>query len=176
MPKCHAEEFHRAAGEFLASHGFALSPGIRIGGKYGDNAALYRSARGLRLWVVFDPHDSGCAWMACGREWTPKHGASYLSNKYAALARRFGFSVPRSYSTERREPPAVFVRQLVADLERTLPTIVARMSIEDLYAIEQEEPIGASLCTAKGYGANYLKDVSVSEFLAEPDNPGAASD
>lgn len=68
----------------------------------------------------------------------------------------------------------MFVRQLVADLERTLPTIIAKMSMEDLLAIEQEEPIGAALCTAKGYGANYLERVSVSEFRTEPDSPGDA--
>jgi hypothetical protein len=159
-----AVAFHSIAGWFLAAHGFAITNDPGLVGMHGGSAACYRCKRGLALWVVFEPYDGAGAAMSCGREWTPKGAASFLSNHYAKLAARFGLDLPLIYPIASGEQPAIVAEKILADLKRSLPIVVAKVSMEDLVAIENEEPIGAALCISRGFGAGAAANVEISEF------------
>lgn len=131
---------------------------------YGGSAALYRSTRGLSLWIMFEPHDGAAAGMSCGREWTPKGWATFLSNSYSQLAQRFGLNVPLSYPIENGELPITVVEKIVADLERSLPIVVSKISLHDLIAVENEEPTGAAAIVTRSFGENYAASVDISDF------------
>lgn len=163
-PATHAVVFHSVAGPFLAAQGFALAGDLAIVGRFGGSSAFYRSERGLSLWVIFDPVDSDCAWIYCGREWTPKGWAMFLSNNYSMLAQRFGLDVPLSYLMDRGEPLDVFAERLLTDLQRSLPIVVSKVSIDDLVAIENEEPHGAAVNVIRSLGPNYADSVEISDF------------
>lgn len=159
-PSTHAVVFHSVASSLLDSQGFALSGDPWLLGRYGGSSALYRSRRGLALWVMFEPHDGAAAGLTCGREWTPQQGAPFLSNVYAKLAQRFGLDVPVNYPIAEGEQPMVVVKKIVADLERSLPTVVSKISLHDLIVVENEGPVGAAMLTMGSARENY----KVSDF------------
>jgi hypothetical protein len=163
-PATHAGVFHNVAAPFLAALGFALASDPAIVSRFGGGSAFYRSKRGLSLCVIFDPVDSDCAWINCGREWTPKGWAMLLSNNYSKLAQRFGLDVPLSYPMDRREPLDIFAERILADLKRSLPIVVAKVSMNDLLAVENEEPSGAAASPVRSFGANYSASVDISDF------------
>jgi hypothetical protein len=163
-PATHAVVFHSVAGPFLAALGFALAGDPAIVGRFGGSSAFYRSKRGLSLWVIFDPVDSDCAWINCGREWTPKGWAMLLSNNYSILAQRFGLDVPLSYLMDRGEPLDILAERILSDLKRSLPIVVSKVSMDDLVAIENEEPAGAAVNVIRSFGANYAASVDISDF------------
>jgi hypothetical protein len=163
-PSTHAVVFDSVAGSFLSSQGFTLAGDPGVVGMYGGSAAFYRSGRGLSLSVAFEPHDGAAAWMSCGREWTPKGWAMFLSNGYSKLAQRFGLDLPVSYPIASGEQPIIVVEKIAADLKRSLPVIVSRVSLDDLVAIENEEPSGAAVNVIRSFGANYADSVEVSDF------------
>jgi hypothetical protein len=156
--------FHSVAGSFLGSLGFTLAEDPGIVGMQGGSAAIYRSKRGLSLWIMFEPSDGAAAWMTCGREWTPREGASFLSNAYSRLAQRFGLELPVDYPIANGEQPIIVVEKIVADLKRSLPIVVAKVSMNDLIAIENEEPHGAAVNVVRSFGANYAASVDISDF------------
>lgn len=125
---------------------------------------MYRSKRGLSLWIMFEPYDGAAAWLTCGREWAPKEWAPFLSNAYSKLAQRFGLDVPLDYPIGNGEQPIIVVEKIVADLERSLPIVVSKVSMNDLLAIENEEPSGAAAIVTRSYGANYRASVDISDF------------
>lgn len=131
---------------------------------YGGSAALYRSKRGLSLWIMFEPYDGAAAWLTCGREWAPKKGASFLSNAYSKLAQRFRLDVPLDYPIANGEQPIIVVDKIVADLERSLPIVVSEVSLNDLIAVENEEPTGAAAIVIRSFGKNYAASVDISDF------------
>ena len=163
-PSTHAVVLHSVAGSFLGSQGFTLAGDPGIVGMYGGSAALYRSKQGLSLWIMFEPSDGAAAWMTCGREWTPKEGAPFLSNAYSRLAQRFELDLPVDYPIASGEQPIIVVEKIVADLERSLPIVVSKVSLNDLVAIENEEPHGAAVIVIRSYGANYVASVAISDF------------
>ena len=112
-PTVHAMVFHNVADCFLGGQGFTLVTDPGIVGMYGGSAALYRSSRGLSLWIMFEPYDGAAAWMTCGRQWTPKQGAPFLSNAYSKLARRFGLDLPLVYPIASGEQPIIVVEKIV---------------------------------------------------------------
>ena len=61
---------------------------------------------------MFEPYDDAAAWMTCGREWTPKEGASFLSNAYSKLAQRFALELPLAYPIANGEQPFIVVESL----------------------------------------------------------------
>ena len=159
--------FHSIGGWFLAAHGFAIENDPGLIGMYGGCAACYRSKRGLALWVGFEPIDGAGAAMTCGREWTPKGAASFLSNYYSKLAARFGLDLPLIYPIANGEQPTIVAEKILADLKRSLPIVVAKVSLNDLVAIENEEPIGAALCIRRGFDADAAASIDISEFSAD---------
>jgi hypothetical protein len=163
-PSTHAVVFHSVAASFLGSQGFTLVGDPGIVGMYGGSAALYRTKRGLSLWIMFEPYDGAAAWMTCGREWTPKEGAPFLSNAYSKLAQRFGVDLPLDYPIANGEQPSIVAERIVADLKRSLPIVVSKVSMTDLLAIENEEPSGAAASAVRSFGANYATNVDISDF------------
>jgi hypothetical protein len=163
-PTTHAAVFHSVAGSFLDAQGFVLAGDPGIVGRYGGSAALYRSRRGLSLWISFEPCDGAAAGMSCGREWTPHGQATFLSNDYSTLAQRFGLDLPLSYPIASGEQPIIVVEKIVADLKRSLPIVVARVSMNDLLAVENEEPRGGAANAIRSFGANYAASVDISDF------------
>jgi len=127
-PSVHAVMFHSVAAAFLGGEGFSLVNDPGVVGMHGGSSALYRSSRGLSLCIIFAPYDGAAAWMTCGREWTPKRGTPFLSNAYSRLAGRFGLDVPLGYPIRGGEQPIVVVEKILADLQRSLPIVVAKVS------------------------------------------------
>jgi hypothetical protein len=131
---------------------------------YGGSSALYCSKRGLSLWVMFEPSDGAAAWMSFGREWSPKGHGRFLSNAYSKLAQRLGFDLPLDYPIAKGEQPIIVVEKIVADLKRSLPSVLAKVSMNDLLAIENEEPHGAAAIVLRSLGTDYAASVDVSDF------------
>lgn len=163
-PSVHAVVFHSLAGSFMGGQGFTLVGDPGIVGMYGGSAALYRSSRGLSLWIIFEPYDGAAAWMTCGRQWTPKEGAPFLSNAYSKLAERFGLDLPLGYPIANDEQPVIVVEKIVADLHCSLPIVVSKASLNDLIAVENEEPTGAAVIVIRSFGKNYAASVDISDF------------
>lgn len=163
-PSTHAVVFHSVAGGFLSSQGLTLTSDPGIVGMHGGSVALYRSKRGLSLWIMFEPSDGAAAWMTCGREWTPKDGAPFLSNVYSIVAQRFGLDLTQDYPIASGEQPIVVVEKIVADLMRSLPIVLSKVSLNDLVAVENEEPHGAAVNAMRSFGANYTADVDIGHF------------
>lgn len=160
----HAAAFHSLAGSFLTAEGFTSARNPGIVGRYGGSSALYRSVRGLSLEIVFEPNDGGVAWMSCGREWSLKGQFLCLSSSYWRLAQRSGFELPREYPIGAEESQDAVAERIVADLKRSLPVIVSRVSLSDLVAVESEEPHGAAAMALRSFGANYSAEVQISDF------------
>lgn len=87
-----------------------------------------------------------------------------MSNSYSQLAQRFGLNVPLSYPIENGELPITVVEKIVADLERSLPIVVSKISLHDLIAVENEEPTGAAAIVTRSFGENYAASVDISDF------------
>ncbi len=160
----HADALHSMAGSFLTTQGFVLAGDPGIVGRYGGSTAFYRSERGLSLSNTFDPHDGNAAWMSYGREWTSNGRLLSLSNNYSNLARRFGLDIPPYYAMGDREPQDVVVRKIVTDLKHSLPIVVSRLSLNDLLAVENEEPSGAAAIALRTFGESYSAHVEIRGF------------
>lgn len=113
---------------------------------------------------MFAPADGGSATLSCGRQCAPTGGSAFLSNAYYRLAQRFGLDVPWDYSIASGEGPHVVAEKILADLERTLPTVVSKVALKDFIAVESEEPVGAARIVGRSFGENYAPRVAVSEF------------
>jgi hypothetical protein len=125
--------------------------------------AMYSSRRGLFLLAGFEMGDSNSGGLWCGRQWKGPLGRYCLSNSYSILARRFGFDLPRSYTLGYGDDVKKAMERIVAELVRTLPTILEKVTLDDLEEIEGEE--GGAQQIARGWaGPAYLAHVIVSEF------------
>lgn len=164
-PASDALAFHRLAGDFLGAQGFALLNAPEVVVHFGGSQAFYRSERGLALSVGFEPVDGNFAEVSFGREWYWNERRLFLSNSYSSMARRFGLDVPVSYPMGRGAQQRSVVVQIVADLERTLPIILPRVSLEDLLAVENEEPFGAAVHATRSFGGDYSAHVHITGFL-----------
>lgn len=161
-----AHLFHDLANAFLANLGFVLANDpSRIWMPFRATSALYRSSRGLSLQVGFEPGDSNSAAIYCGREWSAQQELQFLSNYYAVLARRLGLHAPMFYKLGEQYQDAITMKSMLTDLQRTLPDIVARVTLQDLLCIEREE-FGAERKAGWRFGPEYLKHVEVSNFPA----------
>ena len=163
-PSVHAVVFHGVAGRFLGSQGFTLAGDPGAVGMHGGSAALYRSSRRLSLWIMFEPYDGAAAWITFGREWTPREGAAFLSNAYSKLTRRFGLELPLEYPIANGELPIIVVEKIVTDLQRSLPHVLSKVSLNDLTAVENQEPTGAAVISMKSFGESYAASVGISDF------------
>ena len=93
-----------------------------------------------------------------------EEGASFLSNAYSKLAQRFGLEVPLDYPIANGEQPIIVVEKIVVALKRSLPIVVSKVSLNDLVAVENEEPSGTAVSAVRSCGANYAANVDISDF------------
>jgi len=166
IPASHASAFHRVACSFLAVEGCALAGDPRVVIRYGGSEAFYRSARGLALSVGFEPFDGNYVEVSFGREWRQSGQRLFLSSRYSALALHFGFHVPEYYSLGHGTQHQVVVEQVASDLRRSLPLVLARVTLSDLLTVESDSR-GAATRAARMFGPDYSTVVSVSEFYEE---------
>ncbi|HKR38032.1 MAG TPA: hypothetical protein VJT10_24545 [Steroidobacteraceae bacterium] len=159
-----AQVFHGLAGSLLADLGFVLvNDPSQILGRFGESDAIYRSPRRLSLCVGFDPVDSDAARVTCGREWSVQQQLQYLSNLYSVLAKRFGVDTPLFYPLGSGDQTNVTLKAILADLTRTLPLVVPRVTLDDLLHIEREQ-YGAESRALARFGPEYLQHVQISSY------------
>ena len=165
ITRTEAHVFNDLANSFLTELGFSLvnEPG-RILGRYRESIAAYKSFRGLYFSVGFDPGDSSTAQMFCGRQWLVPQQFSPLSNCYSNLAKRLGIDIPLYYELPYGEQMHAAIEMLLTDMRRTLPVVVARVTLADLLYIERE-PSGAESQARARFGPMYAEVVEISEFL-----------
>jgi hypothetical protein len=152
------------AGSFFSELGLKLvdDPTLILN-PYQMTAATYKSNQGLFLRIGFDPADSNSAIVAYGRQWRGGGGWSALSNRYAALVKRFGVDVPAYYDLGHGDEIAKTMQTILDDLKRTLPVVMQRTTLNDLVAVESEE-FGARRTAAAYFGPHNLESVEVSAF------------
>ncbi len=140
--------FHEKAGAFLAELGFELQndPAKTVGRPgFAMTSARYRSPQGLYLGASFDPIDGASAGLSCGRRWqyaselpsVPDHDR--LSNYYWVLAETFGFDLPRYYELSPGDESIRAIETMLDDLKATLPTVLERVTLEDLMEAENKQ-------------------------------------
>jgi len=154
------------AAPVLSELGFELVDDPRtIRNPYLLTGAIYRSKRGLFLSVGFDPFDSNTASISCGRpwRWRKEGGRFLLSNGYSALARRFGIELPPYYTLGYDDAIAKTIERMLSDLQRTLPTVIERTTLEDLIAVEHEQ-FGAHQSAAAHAGPDYLEQFEITDY------------
>jgi hypothetical protein len=141
-----ASTFHDMARPFLSGLGLELeSDPNEIRNPYQATGATYKSRNGFFLAVGFNPLDGCSARMMCGRRWNYTSDIPGLeqferwSNDYFVLARRFGFDLPNGYQLDVDDVANTDLRKILDDLEQTLPTILERVTVDDLIAIEREK-------------------------------------
>ena len=64
------------------------------------------------------------------------------------------------------EEEHVTMQTMLADLKRTLPVIVPRVTLDDLLCIERDQT-GAETWARARFGPGYLHHVEIGAFLAE---------
>jgi len=141
-----ANVFHEMAWPFLSSLGFELqNDPNQFGGAYLATRAVYKSQNGFFLIVGFEPLDGSDAGLMCGRSWNYTSDIPELrrferfSNKYPVLAKRFGLEVPGRYKLDVDDVENTDMQGILDDLKATLPTILERVTLEDLISVEKEE-------------------------------------
>jgi hypothetical protein len=163
-PATHAAAFHELAGSWLAAQGFALAEDPGILGRFGGSTLFYRSNRGFSLSITFEPFDGSAAWISCGREWYTQGRFMCFSGEYPKLAQRFGVGLPAYYELPGGEPLEPVAEKIIADLRRSLPLILSKLSLSDLQAIENAEPTGAAVNAVRSFGENYSAHVDIRGF------------
>lgn len=139
-----AAVFHQLAGPFLADLGFGLvnDPHPKVG-RFNASTAAYQSPKGLSLCIGFEPGDSNTAEIACGREWSAEQQCLLIANHYSVLAKRFGIDdLPLFYRLGYGEETRVTMKAMLADLMRSLPIILPRVTLGDLLSIARDPPGG----------------------------------
>lgn len=140
-----ANTFHEMAGPFLADLGFRLENDPSQLEQYMATRAVYRTGNGFFLAVGFNPVDGGNAGMICGRSWNYTSDIpelrkfERLSNRYHVLAARFGLDVPEFYKLDVDDEDNNDIQLILDDLTATLSTILERVTLADLIAVEQEK-------------------------------------
>jgi len=117
------------------------------------------------LTAAFEPADGNDGQIFFGRQWL-FGGHTYLSNNYAVIARRFGIEFRPIY-TFGDEDGHRTIEVVVADLQRTLPSITPKIRLQDLIAAERE-PYGAEELAKMILHTNDLSSVQISCFCGEP--------
>jgi len=163
-----AVRFHKLAWPMLSGLTFELldDPWL-ICNTYQATRARYKSAQQFYLIAGFDPFDGNYAAFSCGREWRKGTKWTRLSNNLSALAKRFAFDMPRTYVLGYGPDIDRTAERMLADLQRVLPSILRRVTLEDLVAIENEE-FGAQLAATRRYGSGFLDHEQPSEFGPAP--------
>lgn len=141
-----ASTFHDMAWPFLSSLGFELeNDPSEFGNPYLGSRAIYKTQNGFFLAVGFNPLDGSDAGVMCGRSWNytsdiPRlQQFEHLSNDYSVLANRFGFEVPKSYELRVEDESNTDIQAILNDLKATLPTVLRRVTLDDLIAVEREK-------------------------------------
>ena len=84
----------------------------------------------------------------------------------SVLARRFGIDVPMVYKLGYGEEEAVTMQAMLADLKRTLPVVVPRVTLDDLLRIERDEH-GVETRARARFGPKYLENVEIGAFRSK---------
>jgi hypothetical protein len=157
-----ASLFHGRACAFLTHHGFNLinEPSESFG-RYNFSSAKYKAASNLYLTAAFEPYDGNDGQIFFGRQWI-FGGYTYLSNNYAVMAKRFGFDV-RSLYRLREEDGDRTIEVIVSDLQRSLPTVISKIQLQDVVTVEQE-PYGAKSLAKMILRTNDLSSVQISSL------------
>lgn len=151
-----AQIFHDSARTFLQEHGFALAedPAARRS-PYFATAAVYRTKRGLFLRVGFDPLDGRCAGIYFGRRWGFRRRGGYdgrdsyrLSGPFRSFADLVGISLPDYYELHYGDAFFDDVATILGDLEKALPEVMEKSTINDLIKVEAS-PFGARTLSAR---------------------------
>jgi hypothetical protein len=158
-----AQTFHTLAGDDLVKFGFSLvNDPKQTRGRYSDCSAEYECAGGLHLSVGFE-NDSGYALVFFGRLWTFGEGVARLSNYYATLAKRFAIDTPLGYPLSWGPQRSAEIAAIISDLRRTLPEVMARVTLEDLIHVEREQ-FGAEAIGRAHFGGSSDGSFTVSKF------------
>ena len=141
-----ASTFHDMAWPFLSGLGLELEDDpTEFRNPYRATGATYKSRNGFFLAVGFNPLDGCSARMMCGRRWYYRTDIPGLeqfyrwSNDYFVLAKRLGFELPKGYELDVTDVANTDLHEILNDLEATLPTILRRVTLDDLIAVEQEK-------------------------------------
>lgn len=130
--------FHEVAGSELERLSFRLvNDPSKYTGRFQVTEAKYKTPEAFHLWFRFDPLDGAYAVIRCGRIWLVDEQFSVLSNDYYRLARRFGFELEPYYQAHDRAQWNDVMAMMLKDVLATAPTILERVTTEDLEAIEE---------------------------------------
>ena len=158
-----AHLFHHFAADDLGTLGFQIvnDPTVLVG-NFLESSALYGSESGLHVSVGFSPIDSKSATIMFGRQWEWEGFARGLSNYLFAFARKYSLDLPQTYPLVKDAVEVRATNQLiVSDLQRTLPPILARLVLADLWQIEFER-YGRARMARRRFGDGYLEHVTMS--------------
>ena len=159
-----ASVFHGLACSFLTDLGFTLvNDPSQFLSHFNASVAVYRSPRGLFLSTGFEPGDSNTGQLHCGRQWCVQGRPEFISNYYSELAKRFALDVPMDYKLGYGEEKQATMQTMLADLKRTLPIIVPRVTLDDLLHIERDQK-GAETWARARFGPEYLKHIEIAAF------------
>lgn len=159
-----ASHFDSFVGPYLIEMGFSLiNDPSEVCDPYYATRAIYASAGGLHLAAGFNPMDGVSAWMSAGRQWIVRGRWFGLSSSYHSLAEQLGLTVPEYYALERGEKFRHTLSAMLDDLKATLPIVLARVTLEDLLAVEAAES-GARSRAARYVSMDASEDVNVSAF------------
>ncbi|HLS81483.1 MAG TPA: hypothetical protein VK025_08775, partial [Steroidobacter sp.] len=78
--------------------------------------------------------------ISCGREWSAEQQCLLMANHYSVLAKRFGIDVPLFYKLGYGEEKNVTIKVMLADLMRSLPAILPRVTVDDLLSVARDRP------------------------------------
>ena len=162
-----AYQFHEMASPFLSSINFELvaDPNRNLS-VYQASSAEYRSINGLNLSITFQPMDGSSVSIYIGRWWLqPDMGPwGCLSNTYSVLTQRFGIQMPLYYKLVLNpDEIANTMVTVLKDLQRSLPEVLERTTLEDLICIESEQ-YGAKITAELKFGPNCMEVVEISSF------------
>lgn len=132
-----ARIFQDSCGSFLRDVGFSSEPD-EFSDTYQSVSLMYTSDKGFILSFWFVPNDGKFVSIRCGRRWSCSHGTDDLSGLYRDLAKRFGYSLPKTYSLDGSEKIEESLAAIDRDLAESLPSVLSKMTIDDIEAIERK--------------------------------------
>ena len=157
-----AKVFDESARGFLGSLDFVvINDPERALSPYRKSWALYRDPCGLHLLVDFEAADGNYAGFSCGRAWCSDEGILCLSGEYQDLCWRLDLSVPEYYRLGYAAEMRKTMDDMLDDIERAQPTVAAKVTLDDLLAIEREEH-GSERHAVLRFGKDYAGVVTTS--------------
>ena len=113
------------------------------------------------MWT--EPFDGNYVSITFGRRWHGKDDWNRLSNHYAVLAKQLGIHFPRNYRLGFGDEIRKTMDRIAQDLKNTLPTILDKVTLNDLTIVEAEK-YGAHQLASLHYGKDFLLQLQISSF------------